>query len=232
MNLEYCLKRLALGELSNLHVVDKETKTIKEEHIPLVVSCINDGLTQLYTRFLLKEDSIIVTLYDGKVTYELTSEHNIISGSDYDHYIYKEYNKQFNDDIIKIINVVLSNGMSLPLNDHNSTSSIYTPRYNVIEVPLDLPNEDLGITYQANHPKLDYSKDLNQEIELPEAYHLALFNYVAYLIHSNMNKENAVQNSQKYLNNYNLIINSLIESGVNTHSDFKDNSKFSKRGWC
>lgn len=231
MNLEFCLKRLALGELSNLGLVDSDTNTIREEYISLVVSMLNEGLTQLYTKFFIKESSIIVSLYDGKVTYDLTSEHNIIDTIDYDHYIYKEYNKYFEDDIIKIVGIVLSDGTKLPLNDSNDLMSIYTPKYNTIEVPIDLPNDELGIIYQANHPILDWDKNPKQELELPSTYQLALFNYVAYLIHGNMNSENAIQNSQKYLNNYNLIVNSLMEAGVNSHSENRDITKFEKRGW-
>lgn len=234
MTLTECLNRLANNELYNLSLVDKETKTIKQEYISQVVNCINSSLTNLYTTLFLKEGSIIIDLYDGKVEYELTSEHNVPDNleADYDHYIYKSNNEKFNDDIIKITEVISNPDVELPLNDRNNPYSVYISGFNTIQVPLDIPDMELAIMYQANHPKLDYERDPEQKIELPEALMFALFNHVAYQIHGAMNTQQSMVNSQNYFNNYARAVADAKNSGIYDVYSSKDSSKFIKNGWC
>ena len=65
-------------------------------------------------------------------------------------------------------------------------------------------------TDASKHPKS--SLETNPVIELPLSLIPAIRAYVAYVIHMNMNTENAVQNAQKYLQQYNLILAENIES--------------------
>ena len=232
MTLQECLDRLGSVELSNLGIVDNNLK-IKVINLPKVLNCIQSALTHLYTTFFLKESSIFIDLIDGKVEYELLSKHNVPDNlkADYDHYIFKNCNEKFNDDIIKITNVYLNSGRELTINDASDPESIFIPQYNLIQIPFELPCMELAISYQANHPKI--SKDnLTMELEIPTSFELAFLIYTTYLIASAINSEIAINYAQQCLNRYSLVTTELLKASANDFADSNENIKFKINGWC
>lgn len=215
MTLKELIKFLSVSELSNLSVT-KGTKDneygIRADFLDSLVNFIYEGLNKLYSNYYLKEDSIYVEIIDGKTKYELTSNH-LLSGTleaDYDHYLWKGGNRAFNDDILRIIRIIDSTGRILPLNNPEKFNSVFTPQYNSINVQNLTDEHELEVIYAAKHIPL--SLEDNTVIELPASLLPALRAYVAYLVHMNMNTETAVQNAQKYLNQYNLVVTENIQS--------------------
>ena len=68
MKLSYILEMLAAAELSNLHLVDNEQFIIRPEKMPIVIRCINSGLNDIHTRFLLRKNIIDVPIIAGEDT--------------------------------------------------------------------------------------------------------------------------------------------------------------------
>ena len=88
MNLSQYLTELSYKELSNLSLADSGSGTIKPEKIPFIVSCINEALLRLYTRFVLKDKTLVIELRDYLGEYHLNSRYAVSSGSpEEDHYI-------------------------------------------------------------------------------------------------------------------------------------------------
>lgn len=229
MNLQDLLVRLAYGELNNLSW--SYNGTIKEDKIPYLIGFIKETLDKLYSKFYCKQDSILLEPVDGKTEYEITSDHLMDKDltPTYDKYLFKPGDKPFNNDILRILRVITSTGIKLPINDPLEKYSVYTPFYNKLQCPKLEPNWELEIVYAAKHPELSYED--NTEIELPDFLIPALCAYVAYMVHSNMNTETAVANAQKYLSLYNSILAELIESDIVKMPKESDKFKFLIRGW-
>src|SRR6056297_3629146 len=76
MTLEDIYNQLAYGELRLLNLgsggIDSTSDTMPVESFLKMVPTIQLGLTDLHKHFLLKEETIIVPLVEGQVTYVLT----------------------------------------------------------------------------------------------------------------------------------------------------------------
>ena len=239
MNVQECIDHLAASELSNSGWMDLSAGTFEEQRIPQLLVLMNEALQKLYTRFLLKESALFVELQENKTEYILSKDH-ITQGfdcekhpgmPDYNRYIRPMSGKPFENDIIKILSVTLPNGIQLPLNNPSEQFSVYTPSYNVLQVPLPYAHGVVAVAYQANHFKLD-EENLDRELELPESLYGAFFAYVAYLVYGNINTSESVQNSQKYYAMFNELLNDNLLSDAYSQSTVQTNVKFQMNGWC
>lgn len=231
MKLKDCLDRLAVGEVSNTSFADDLTGVIKEGRIPVIVKFIQDGLNKLYTKFYLRIEDVYLEIYEGRTDYTISSEHLMDKSltSTTDKYLWKTDNDNV-DDILKIYEVTTISGEPVPINDRSNPRSVFTPFYNVLQIPRVI-SDSLIISYIAKHKDLDY-KNLDQEIELPDNLFPALYYYVAYQIHSNINTQESVANAQKYLSMYQAVINDVIESDLANPMYPTNHTKFYRNGWC
>ena len=70
MNLQDFCKKLANGRLSNTSmVVDSGGLIIKVAQRQKVIDAINEGLIRLYTRFILSEKDVVISLRDHITSY-------------------------------------------------------------------------------------------------------------------------------------------------------------------
>ena len=231
MNLSECLKQLSFGELANTSWGVSGTGAIKEEKIPATVHFINEALLRLYSRFLLKKKSLHLEMYDGITKYHLTSEHAFSNkDSDKVKYIFDTEANPFMDDIIKVMAVNTTVGAELPLNNPIEPWSVFTPEYNILEVPRPLRSSVLVVHYQAKHPELT-PDNLEAEIDLPFVLEGALKAYVAYQVYSNMNAQEAVGNAQKHLAIFQSILQEATEQDVVSITYSQTNTKFRRNGW-
>lgn len=238
MTLQECLDLLARGRLSNLAIC--EGGRIKEGNILKVIDAVNEGMTKLYSIFPIKEKQLLIELLEGRTDYLLTSEHSLrnfkfhdVPKEEVDHwnyYIRDTDEHPFEDDILQIMEVWDDIDRKRPLNDPDNPLAVFTPEPNLLIVNYSIWGRVLNVVYKAKH--LLYTKaDLNKEMELPEFLYGALLAYVAYLIHSNINTQEAVANSQKYFTEYQNIINEVNLNGLFTPDKLVSNKKFIKRGW-
>lgn len=237
MTLEECLNKLARGKLNNLAVSD--LGKIKEQSLPKVIDAINEGLIRLYSIFPIKEKSLILELLEGRTDYILSSEHSLrhfdfdVKPEDMDHwnyYIRDTIEDPFEDDILQIMEVWDDLDRKRPLNDPDNPLAVFNPEPNLLIVNFSIWGRVLNVVYRAKHKQLtpDNLKDL---IELPEFLQGALLSYVAYLIHSDLNTDAAVSNSQKYFQEYQNLINEINLSGIFVPDKLISDKKFIKRGW-
>lgn len=233
MTLQECLDRLARGKISNLSICEKGK--IKEQALPRVIDALNEALLRLYTVLPLKQNSLIIKLYEGRTEYPLTSAHSItlLEGNRYDpykYYVMDTLENPFLDDIINIEEVFDDLNRHRPLNDPTCSLSVYTPQHNFISTPISPTGRLLNIIYRAKHTVIT-PMDLLCEIDIPDNLQGALLSYVAYMLHSTLNTELAVQNSQKYLAEYQSIVNEVIQNGTITPDKLVNGIKFFKRGF-
>lgn len=202
MKLQAIFDHLTAGEFSQLNIGGSGQGIIDDANMDKVVSHINLGLTDLFTRFELKLGRLVLKLQPGQTSYLLTSKAAV---SKYKPtvppadpapvpYILDSMALPFKDDVLLIERVLTDGDYELPLNRLDMSYSLLTSAMNRLEVPLAIVNQDLslprvylttnlGLVYRANHPVIDLNTGVADperiEIELPMSHLTALMYFVA-----------------------------------------------------
>lgn len=222
MFLSELLTRLAQGELSNLSMsVDGE---ISEPNVPKVVSYVNEALLRLHSRFVLREDDVLVEMIDGVATYELKAQYAQSYEGEIEvphRYIMDLGPKKFADDVVRITGAFDSLGNELELNNKLAPAGLFTPRPKVLQVPVPIPGQALSVQYQAKHPLLSGSspEDLEAEIELPEVLVGGLTAYVGFMAFNFLGGAENMARASTFMDLYNNICLELEEKdGMGTET--------------
>lgn len=195
MKLQEIFDALTYGELSNLALGGLAEGGIQPDRYKQVVSHINLGMTYLHKRFSLKEEYLILALQPGKTEYLLNNNNAVTGFSSVPvRTIIDSRDKPFQNNIIKIIKVETDAGYELGLNDGADRYSVFTPKHNALNVPIeivspptqDLPKElitsTLKITFQANAIPINEDTGMMEpedtEVDLPYAFLPALLYFV------------------------------------------------------
>lgn len=237
------IKSLGYGTLKNLtgSVVDVD-HNILDKSIPEIVHWVNEGLTRIHTEYYI-EDELSLHIHESRNIYPLRSEYNMTfedylkDNPPYERFIWKGLSDKnlgeveyYNNNLAQVVSVITHEGKTLPLNDPHRLFSAFTPSYDVLQLPVNMLAGMVNVLYRANHPEVSYED--NTIIKLPPSLYDALANYIAYKIYSGINGELAVQNAEKYYNEYRNIINTAITNGVINQNDYQpDVSKFHIRGF-
>jgi hypothetical protein len=234
MNLQDFCKKLANGRLSNTSMVeDSAGLIIKVAHRTKVIDAINEGLIRLYTRFILSEKDVVISLRDHITSYRLNS---LYSESLYPQdgveipYILDLPGEVFSNDVIKVLAVYNHDGCELPLNNSTNVKSVFTPRFDVVQVPEPKTGELMNVVYQAKHILLTVADPL-EEITLPDTLYGALEAYVAHLLFADINSDDAKIRSDKQLAKYEQICGDVILTDTISLTNIQSNIKFQNRGW-
>ena len=234
MNLQDFCKRLANGRLSNTSMVgDSGGLIIKVAQRQKVIDAINEGLIRLYTRFILSEKDVVISLRDHITSYRLNS---LYSESLYPQdgveipYILDLPGEVFSNDVIKVLAVYNHDGCELPLNNSTNVKSVFTPRFDVVQVPEPKTGELMNVVYQAKHILLTVADPL-EEITLPDTLYGALEAYVAHLLFADINSDDAKIRSDKQLAKYEQICGDVILTDTISLTNIQSNVKFQNRGW-
>lgn len=183
-------------DFSQISIGGQEQGVINEANCRAVLRVINLGLTDLFTRFLLKESKLKLELAPSVLLYRLESafaKSNTKSNKPIK--FIDDIGNPFRDDIAKIHSVVNDQGYVLNLNDKfdkyavhsNSTTSLEVPVEMVMmasSLPEHLKTTGLEVHYRALHPVFDTSVDADidpefMEVDLPYPYLHALLLFVA-----------------------------------------------------
>lgn len=237
------LRNLSLGVFSNLSLGDEGSGAIKEDRIPNVLLYLNEGLTELHTQFVLSEKILTLLTFGHKSNYSLTADNSFANnGMDYDPEaedpdgpnIIDSDEEPFQEDIIKIMSVYTSDGWKLPLNDLESSLSVFTPHSGLLQVPNPDAGHHLSIEYQANHAQIQWDecgKFLTQKVDIPPVLHDALYSYIAYKVYSSMNTQENNAKAREHLELFNLVCRKVVDRDLVSESRSFTNTKFHKGGW-
>lgn len=196
MKLQEIFDHLKAGEFSQLNfgagqgIVDEDDTTMLK-----VLSHVNLGLTDLFTRFELRRRRLQLTLQAGQTSYLLTSKHSVNGRGSVDpKYIIDTTTDPFRDDVLLVSQVFTDGNFELPLNRLDVPYSLLTSAMNRIEVPLSIVERSLAlpstlitagltVVYRANHatlnPNVGAFDPERLEIELPASHMTALLYFVA-----------------------------------------------------
>lgn len=236
MNVTQLLQRLSYGPLSNLSMANGGDGSILVGKHPSLITYANEALLKFYSKFNLKEAELVLQQMATVTGYRLQSKYsleNATANPTLPHYIIDSATKPFTDDLIKVLAVYQTGGAQAPLNDDNASNSLFTPTFDLLQVPDPEDGAPLYVIYQAKHAPLagDGDSYLAQEIELPDVLEEALISYIAHKVYFYMNgAENAVK-SADYLKIYTNICNDAIEQDLVSTSLSMTSAKFDSRGF-
>ncbi len=236
MNLLELFRRLALGELSNLSIADSENHTIKDRGRAQVILHANEALLRLHTRFILKEEQLIVQSMAHRSKYPLHQAHALsVQGQPNaaEPFIMDSEANPFPGRVIRILDVTDSTGKEYALNVQGSPNSVFTPKGDTLEIPLPLCGRAFGVVYQANHCELDPTDPLDEEqfIDLPEVLETALTAYIAHKIYSHKNTQENMVAGRAHLSTYEAICLDAEQRDLLSTARSRVPNKFNDNGW-
>lgn len=236
MDVSELLKQLALGELNNLAM--SEDGTIMVNRIPRIINYANEGLLRLYTKFVLKEQTLMLEMREDVTFYHLLKR---FAYSNYDPanppaawdmpYILDMNREPFEQDVIKVLSVYGPDGYKLPLNDLERSDSVFTPQSEILQVPRPQTGKTLALEYQCKHKRIPDEDYESFEIVLPECLHSALRAHIAAKVFSHMNTAENTAKGQEHEMVYLSICQQAIDNDLVNTSSSTTNIKFQKRGW-
>lgn len=238
MLLKDIFNQLSHGEFAQTNIGSSINggEGIQPDHYPVMVNFINLGLTELHKRFPLKTREILLQQYESIEYYRLTSKFatsNVDSLEPIKYIVDDEY--PFKDDLLKIETIVDEAECELVLNNKANPFSLFTPEFNLLQVPYADSDKTLSIMYRANHYTLQYesiSDPLTQEINLPVSHLEALLFYVAGRYFSSFpDVEGTTNQGIQYMTRFeNSCI--LLQNKELTNYPDESNNKLELRGWA
>lgn len=222
--------------LNNLYVSDVDSvDDINEKDLRRITMLTKSALTEIHTRFPIKESIVLIQSLDWKANYEISSEHSVFTGTKDPKYVVDSPFYPFKDDIINIIRVTNEVGEELPLNDSEQWASVFTPRYNVLQITHPGESQVFEVTYQANHAALEVFPDkgdtLDQVIDIPPQLKEVLALRVAIDFFSAMSGQEETAKSQMLTMKYESACDSLKVNNTLNLSNAVTNTKLMKRGF-
>ncbi|MFP3556434.1 hypothetical protein SB861_37825 [Paraburkholderia sp. SIMBA_049] len=233
MNITELFADLSFGELSSLQLAQEGTGIITDAGKERIIRFANEGLLKLHTRFILKQNDVLVEMVEWITSYHLLlkfaeSQQGI---SQQRHlYIKDLWEEPFQEDVIRILNVFDSNGCELPLNDEGNEHSVFTPQGNLLQVPHPIEGMALSIGYQAKHVPLTLA-DLEQEIELPEVLMPALRAWVAWRAFGQLNTQESQGIAMGHRAAFDDACNEVTAQDLVSTSQSQTNNRFQRNGW-
>jgi hypothetical protein len=234
MKVSELLNRLALGELSNLAIAEDPSHMLTEASHAKIILYTNEGLLRLYSRYMLRQNSLILEQVEHITFYHLKPKFAESSGSSEPFKYIKDLpNEPFTDDVIKVLDVIGEDGVERPLNDQGNPKSVFTPQINQLQVPSPVDGQALSLVYQARHPVLKDTGDTlkQQEIDLPFPLEGALQVYVAAKVYSHINGQENKQIAQEHLANFDSICVDLESNDLINFTHHTSHDKLINRGF-
>ena len=235
ITIEDLFKRLAQGALQNTSLVTEDGTTIEEESKNKVLIGINEALTRLHTKFILKEKELYLEIQEGRTTYPLVQKFAFQSYEEtekFNPFIMDSIDDPFKNDVIKILRVYDNLGNERILNDprHPSTS-VFTPSPEILQLRRTWPRQVLNVVYQAKHKEVGLGENQEQEVYIPDSLMGALDSYTAYWIFNNINNQESIVTAANQLTMFSSLCDeAVMTDSVNSSSSYSSD-KFFKNGW-
>lgn len=227
MTLDEIILDLKSGEL-NKHGMFMD-HTLTETYEDELITHINIGLTELYTRFPLLNKDVNIQQLSWVTTYYLDSKHAVTNTSSTEaKYIIDSDLEPFTDDVIRIEGVYDEVGDSLLMNSTAQCKVALTPSMNAIEIPNPTETNMLFIVYRAKHPIVSLE---TPQLLLPYNFKPALLAYVAHRVYSGGTTPEHVTMAMNMYQKYELICTQQREYGMTNQDENYANETFVAGGW-
>lgn len=208
MELQNIFDQLTYGELANLSIGGADSGGISEANTPKVISHINLALSALYTKFVLSEKELVITIEDGVTEYAL-------------------------EPTVKAITEVFDqDGNRLDLNNATSPRSVFMPRWDTLQIPAALEVTTVHLAYQVNPTRIETDVVVaDTVVDLPDILLEPLLAYVASRINSSRGSDEGIKEGMVLMNRYEYLCLELNNANILNSSEQNTNQKLEIRGW-
>lgn len=230
------LEDLTYGELAHTSLSGKlnQPKGINPSDYPIIIRHINSALADIYTRFSLKENEVILQQFDSITEYTLSSRYAVSTDDPNEPFkwILDSVETPFLDDISQVIAVYDGAGLPVPLNDVAQPNSVLMVNYNLMQIPYPVEGNVLALMYRAMHPRIDPTSDVSAVyVEIPLPLREPLMWYVASRVYGSKLGEDDRALSAEFLRRYNGRMDELQREGIYAFNDEQTDYKFTLGGW-
>jgi len=228
---------LVYGEFSDIALGTGALGTLPEASYPRIASFINMGLRDLYKKFILRKKEIKLYYQTGIYTYYLRSDYvGPVNSLGPNVYLVEDDNNVFDNSIVKVIAAYDSDEDKLPLNAPKDDTSLFTPAYDIIKLPVTDPPSMVTLVYQSYYPKILITTGFDPEeyeLHFPSFIENALLAFVASR-HFKGKKikraDGSTTNHNTFLSMYGRACKELEQDGFAEESD-DDRDRFTDNGW-
>lgn len=233
MRLSKIFDHLTHISLANLSIGQDDIGEVSPDNYPKLITLVNAGLIDLYTRFALRTRDITIQLFDGKNIYPLTTDfaESNLESIETKHILDGTTVYPFTNDIISIDAVYNELGGTIPLNDLTQESSVFTPSSSVLQVPYSSRENVIIVVYRAlpdaiSTGLLDPS---TEEVELPYHFIEALTSFIAWKMYTPLDSADSPQ-GKIHQGNYLSAITVIERTNTSIEDNFT-NQRFEVNGW-
>ena len=225
MLLSQIIDSVRYGELQNVYT---------DEMLPQLISFINLGLIQIYSKLPVVEKQVTIQEYPQISLYKLSSlyaRHNHLSPVRHK-YILDTPDNPFMDDVLFITGVCDEHGFSVPLNDDNHRHSVFIASHDTIQIPNANENEAIFVIYRAKPRYISpTTKKLDIPVELPEYLLEALTAFIGFKAHQAIGGQEGLATSQALYQRFTELINQAITDNIAGDNVMPSNIKLRMRGF-
>ena len=242
MLLSDLFSQLTFGELSQIKLGGAAANGITKENQLQMLNHVNAGLTELHTRFHLKEGTLKVGMFPGIESYVLSKRYAVGNRESREpvKYIQDSLARPFQDTVLKIERVYDDQGTELELNAGGERYDplslvIRTPTINTLVVPPALVSTYLTVVYRGNHPRIikeDNSFDPAEvDIDLPPQYENALLLYIASRVFNPIGLNQEFHDGNNYWGKFEAACALLTHKGLELSAE-SPSGRFERNGWA
>jgi len=193
MTLNDIFTQLAHGELSQVILGNDGNSllSVPEDRRKQVASHIQLGLTALYTRFRLREGSLLVRVTPDVRAYILSADYATSNTESEvlteNRYIQDSVAAPFQNDLLKVERVYARSSVGhfneLDANKPDNPSAVTLTEFNSLVLPDTLKTDLLKVIYRGDHPPFDVHRVIPApqliSVYIPPSYLQALLYFVA-----------------------------------------------------
>lgn len=188
-------------------------KILSDENTAAIVSFINMGMIELYKRFVLKTEELVLELEDNVTTYALPSDFMYVISACKEVYEYSQFKQK-----------------EIPINDEYNPESIFFPNHLQIQVPAPSTGAFISVIYVAKPQKVIVA-NLDQELDLPEVLIECLLHYIGYRGHLSIRGDGQSENNAHFARFERSVVKAK-ELNVTTATDsYNMSERLSNRGF-
>ena len=229
MQLSTILEHLTYGELKQMSVGGYEGGAIAPANYPEVFGHINLALAQLYTRFPVKESSLVLMLKENIFEYFLRPEFALSQNPD--GYIVDTVENPFVANIGRIEAAMDTTGNKITLNKEDTDFPIVVSSFDRLNIPSAVGDELITLHYRTKPTLLTLTTALDDDIYLPYSLLEPLLAYVEYRVHKSRGGEAGIAASFAAKQQYEFLCGQLEKDNVLNTAPTRLTSKFEDRGF-
>ena len=197
------------SELSNTAL-----KIDNGDNTSAILSFINMGMIELYKRFALKTEELVVDLQEGQTIYSLPSNFMYAMSA------YKEVSEYSED-----------REEEIPINDEDEPDSIFFPNHTQVQIPSVIDGAFISIIYVAK-PETVTVSTITQELDLPDVLVECLLHYIGYRGHLGIRGDGQSENNAHF-GRFERSVMKAKELGVTPSTDsYRMIDRLSNRGFA